>query len=115
MLMNTLIFIDLYFTLENPFYQRKSRKKWYFSLIVADILLNMIFLEFGWTTSSNIIGSVIAQTTIFITFILVVKRLRMKGTSSELRSKVVTRHVTYFVCYSYILIFDTYRHMWLGD
>ena len=41
-----------------------------------------------------------------ITFSLVIRRLCMKGTSSELRKKVVSRHIAYFSIYSYMSLLN---------
>ena len=41
-----------------------------------------------------------------ITFSLVIRRLCMKGTSSELRKKVITRHIAYFIIYIYMCLLN---------
>ena len=43
LMINSFLFIDLYYTLKNPFKPRESRSKWYFILTTLYGLINFIF------------------------------------------------------------------------
>ena len=117
LLLNTLIFLDLYLTLTDPFKPRKRRCNYYIFVAIIFTIGNILavivsnrkhYERYKWIIS---IYHICAPITVFIPFILVVKRLHMKGISRNLRQKIVNRHIIYFVLYLYI---SSYNYIYLN-
>ena len=95
LVINSIIFIDLYFTLKNPFYPREKRTKFYYLLLIAmfteQILVYVIFKPSGPGFSgtklfiSQGFSVTLSAFTIFAA-ISVLLRLSIKGTSQELKN-----------------------------
>ena len=97
--LNCIIFIDLYFTLKNPFRKRSSRCSLYWLGSLVILMIVLLILIYTWdpvkirdrskglnelTIPFFALFSFILYVA-FISFILVIKRLCMKGTSKNLR------------------------------
>lgn len=105
---NSIVFIDLYLTLKHPFYPRESRAKYYWASGFVIIFLFMISYNIfdpkgpGFNYKQRwiyeYIGLFLTLSTILVTF-LIVSRLRIEGTSRDLKSKVLKRHLAYFGLY----------------
>ena len=116
LMMNTLIFMDLYFSLKNPFQTRNKRNKWYILMAVWVVFINILALKFGWNkqfrlkivplTEFFIAYKVIMILAGFVFYSLVIHRLCMKGTSKKLRKKVLWRHTTWYIFFLYISIIN---------
>lgn len=112
-LLNSLLFIDLYLTIRNPFYQRSKRIPLYciFILVVETIITVLIIHTLG--NVETVYGRIPEQMKqlsyltlktnlclmIFpiISTMLVVYRLMTKGTSKDLKLKICKRHLMYFI------------------
>ena len=113
--LNSLIYLDLYRQIKNPFKDTKSRTMYYwltiYSSLILSILLAAVFLSithkintiiFSDNSKINNIQAVITGLemilpTYFSIFILY--RLTRKGSSDLLKKKVLTRHLSYFILY----------------
>lgn len=84
---NSFVFIDLYFALKNPFYERARRLKFYYTFLVTlAIILSVMYISLyaknndllnkGYTQFSIAMGSLT-----FIPVLLIMCRLQIKGTS----------------------------------
>ena len=116
-LMNTIVFIDLYLTLSDPFKSREGRRKYYQSsifIVVCTITFGLYYFwdqQFGRSESTlttfivyqNIMGFVGLTT-----FVLVIRRLTMNGTSADLRRTVIKKYIYIFLLYIYITSLNTY-------
>ena len=117
---NSIIFYDLYLTLNNPFYPRYKRVKWYFFgffvlnfTIIASFSNNFInngssIKLYDFANNSYFINILKIYTLILtlltlIPVIMVTHRLNKKGTSQDLKTKVLYRHVIYFILYLMML------------
>ena len=119
---NCLIFVDLYLTLRNPFFPRKRRMFFYylsasiiFTLILFFISMDLRSLQPDQLEGEMMKGHNTAQMVMFgytVTLILftviptflVIRRLLRKGTSRQLKRKVVQRHLFFFLIYCIALI-----------
>ena len=119
---NCLIFVDLYLTLRNPFFPRKRRMFFYylsasiiFILVVFFISMDLRSLQPDQLEGEMMKGHNTAQMVMFgytVTLILltviptflVIRRLLRKGTSRQLKRKVVQRHLMFFLIYCIALI-----------
>ena len=119
---NSLIFLDLDLTIRNPFYPRIKRVK-YFVMIVLFVLgfVSYTFVKgyssfgsvnfnlFEWTKEKEVIRELryfvcaLLLLTI-IPFIRVMLRLCNKGTSKDLRQKVLKRHLTHFILFTAVIL-----------
>ena len=119
--LNSIVFIDLYLTIRNPFYRRTKRYPLY---------LSILFMVMSVTTATLVYGTIKygATVTIYeekleddvlwmyrcfeilvfclsmIPAALVIYRLSQKGTSKDLKNKVCKRHLVYFFFYLVIFI-----------
>lgn len=57
LLLNSLVFIDLYLTMKNPFYQREKRKKWFFLIAFLSMMTLLIYDIVHYSSYS---GSIVA-------------------------------------------------------
>jgi len=113
---NSIIFIDLYLTLKNPFYPREKRVSRYnLFLLVVFIFsaINIIYSIVTAGTNLNLYDKTRQSTSIvlFVLFtsvlylftvvptLLVIFKLCRKGTSKKLRAKVIRRHLIFFSIY----------------
>ena len=128
---NSLIFIDLYLTIRNPFYARQRRAKWYtlfFLAILAAITVMTAISINSYGTSLNLYDqtrqkSFIAGLKVFtlvmtvctcLPTVLVMIRLNKEGTSTDLREKVRKRHYLYFALYLGIILQVAYNQFSLA-
>ena len=116
-------------TLNNPFYSRPKRIKWYIIIIVtlSIVIFLLLFFTFrklgtnlmnydsrsnkGLTDFFSFYSLFVSIFTIFPA-VLVMKRLFLKGTSNDLRQKLLYRHVIYIVLYMFIIwaiLFDLFE------
>lgn len=113
---NSLIFFDVYFTIRNPFSERSKRFKWYLSLMVLSTVLYIFFyyytdhddklkagFKYGSKIYYQILDSLLSAITI-VAIVLVIHRLNFKGTSQELKQKVLKRHLVYFAMYFFFIL-----------
>lgn len=118
---NSIIFIDLYLTLKNPFYPREKRVFSYkiFLLVVflfsgTNILYSIIYEGtnlnlYDKDRQSGAIFYFILYTSILTSFtivptILVIFKLCRKGTSKDLRAMVIRRHIIFFSIYILLIL-----------
>ena len=114
-LLNCLLFIDLFLTMRNPFYQRSKRIPKYYALafLLIAIINCTIYLTFVEPKDGDIFSfhekgqgtkflELIKNASFILIFapilstILVVSRLMSKGTSKDLKRKICIRHLVYF-------------------
>ena len=111
--LNSVLFIDLYLSIKNPFISRSSRIKFYqFGCIV--ICLGQIYITIknpltlyindAMDRAVNYFSYVMSVMTI-LPFFLVMIRLLKKGTSEKLKRLVIKRHAIYFLAY-FVYLFD---------
>ena len=97
--MNTIIFIDLYLSLTNPFQSRERRRRFYqISAFGYCICISWVTNHF-WTdtfrkafTKLNfviLVQQLLLVAAAFTMYTLVKKRLEMKGTSADLRKTII--------------------------
>ena len=110
-----MIFLDLYFTLKNPFYPRKNRVNFYYILLLGVIVftsLNIMILGYYGANEIKLIDdetvlnlqidifyyplTIILSVMTIISYGLVMNRLLKKGTSLKLRTTVVRRYTFLF-------------------
>ena len=112
-LINSLLFMDLFLTIRNPFYQRSKRIPLYciFIFIVEAILTGLIIMTindvdivYGRIPEQMEAMEKLTLTTNFylmifpiVSTMLVVYRLMTNGTSKDLKQKICKRHLMYFV------------------
>ena len=118
LILNTLIFIDLYLTLVDPFQKRRNRKKWYVFTIACFIVGNYLALNIWWDPKFTVTPTVleipllIFQITLSliaaVMFSFVIGRLCLRGTSQQLRKRIIYRHIAYFSFYSYQQFVNTF-------
>ena len=122
---NSIIFIDLYLTLKNPFYPREKRvSKYNIFLLVVFIFsaINILYSIGNKGTNLNLYDK--SRQTIAISIfglytlvlflftvvptLLVIFKLCRKGTSKKLRAKVIRRHLIFFSIYilSILAVFE---------
>ena len=116
-----MIFLDLYFTLKNPFYPRVKRVSVYYiflAFVVVFTSLNIVILNFYGANEIKLIDetdemepqhlqidilyyplTLILSIMTITSYLLVMIRLLKKGTSKKLRSTVVRRYTFLFVLY----------------
>lgn len=97
MVLNSIIYFDLYFSLKYPFYERGKRQKYYFLVI---IIYHFAFIGISILTSDHyqlkweffmFICCLYAFT--LIPIILVAVRINNPGTSRDLRKYMCRRHI----------------------
>jgi hypothetical protein len=116
---NSLLFIDLLLVMINPFYSGKLRERKYITVLIVDfvvvffVLIKLLgshwdseqflgyspdetFLKY-WTNMLLGQWSLILLITIYVGFLLT-----RRGTSSDLKKKVMVRHFIYFFLFSCI-------------
>ena len=122
---NSIIFIDLYLTLKNPFYPREKRVSRYnIFLLVVFIFsaINILYSIISQGTNLNLydksrqkisINLFVLYTSVLFLFtvvptLLVIFKLCRKGTSEKLRAKVIRRHLIFFSIYilSILAVFE---------
>ena len=105
---SSLIFIDLYLTLKNPFKKRSSRVKYYLLIILLNVFVTLLYKKRD--NADNMFFVVYSFLTAFpaiVSAILVMKRLTVTGSSEKLKNIVKYRHLTYlllFLCEFVVLI-----------
>jgi hypothetical protein len=115
--LNALVYLDLYLTLKNPFYERKARIKWYWLTTVIMLMLqayliiiNSEVITLDYDIAHNYVGQLpiwkelevlfgMSWGIALISILLVIIHLSKKGTSNDLRIKVLKRHFIYTVIY----------------
>lgn len=114
MIINSVIFFDLYLVIKNPFVNRGSRMKWYVLYIGISITVE-IYLEYLLNPSiaDQITNQKIDKQGIimfsyfglvsFPAFVNVIRRLSMKSTSRDLKMKILRRHILYFIIYAFFI------------
>jgi uncharacterized membrane protein YhaH (DUF805 family) len=119
-----LIFLDLYFTLKNPFYPRIKRVTFYYvflAFVIVFTSFNIAILNWYGANDIKLIDdettthlhmdifyyplTIILSIMTIISYVLVMKRLLKKGTSHKLRKTVVRRYTLLFFLY-FIAILD---------
>jgi hypothetical protein len=120
-LVNSFIFIDLFLTINNPFYPRFKRVRWYAIILLGSTIglfscLNKSIKDNGTSIAlydrdaQGLLINILQILTIcsivisFVPFLLVLVRLRKKGTSKDLRNKVFRRHVISFLLFLSIIL-----------
>ena len=118
---NSIVFVDLYLTLRNPFYPRKKRVIRYkiFLLLIMGITLGLQLWSILKNQTSINLYDVNRQSEIIDKFknlaiflliitlvatFLVIIRLGKNGTSHELRILVLKRHITFLFVFIICLI-----------
>lgn len=122
--LNSIIFFDLWLTLRNPFYPRRKRNKYYntFFLLVLtysstftiiyltknDISLTLYDFdkEFVMWAFRVLLSSLFLL--VIIPMIGTLLILCRRGTSKELRRKVLKYHIAFFLLYSISMIASAY-------
>ena len=111
LLLQTLVFVDLYLTLTNPFVPRNFRNKYYvpicviFFLIVGFLNIQTLNFEDAGSSVYQRIGQIIIVALVILVVIsslFVAIRLLKKGTSPNIRRKILLRHYLYFVFFMVI-------------
>jgi len=110
LILNCVVIIDLYLTLKNPFYPNKKRLPKLWGLVILFMITPsyLVYLLYGtpsWedlTIISDTFLALSATTLVLmlIPIVLVINRLRKRGTSPALRKKVVNTYVIYMIVYS---------------
>jgi hypothetical protein len=108
--LNWVVMIDLYLTLNNPFYPRKKRVGKFWIIIIlymavpfylANRLLRPAPKEERMIIDDIFMGVTSFTILMILTVIgLVINRLRKKGTSSKLRQKVIKTYLFYMIVYT---------------
>ena len=116
--MNSLIFLDLYWTIQDPFKPTRFRTRYYPLGILVIFIIQVLIMNFFWNFESvfqfntrSLILSSILISLIFVSLIsslLLCIRLLKKGTSSELKSKVMRRNYLYFIIFILTTIASIY-------
>ena len=118
---NSIIFLDLYLTLNNPFHPRHKRVKWYFGMVtILYIAIIATFtkaltqqgtsLELYDASNNQGFIQLLKTYTIILTLStlipvgMVAYRLSKQGTSRDLKKKVLYRHIIYFILYVAMLV-----------
>lgn len=117
LIMNSIIIIDLYYTLRNPFRRRESRLKYYnvFIVCVLVALTSYYVVHYSKYPGSGLMVSIepsIADTSRYeyygriallayacFCFFRVLVRLCVPGTSKTLRRRVAWRFILYFIVF----------------
>ena len=123
--LNCAIFVDLYLNIKNPFSPKEKRMKWYYLGSIL-IVLEMIILYAAFEPSPQTKDpyhyqnqdklAIQAWTNFLFTLITIVAatilvfRLKQQGTSQELRTVVLKRHILYF-CFFFIFMVHTNMHV----
>lgn len=104
--MNTLIFLDLYWTIQDPFQPTRFRTRYYLVGLLLLLCIQMIIMNYFWTFQSVFVldrGSLMLAGVLFTLIlasiyssVLLYIRLNKKGTSRELKRKVLKRNYVYF-------------------
>jgi hypothetical protein len=125
LLVNFILFLDLYLVLINPFYSRRLREKKYWILLTINVpivyyivTINVIndsssgiLTDFNKTSTflqswQIYVISMYSLTTLIA--IAVMFLLAKQGTSKDLKRKVQIRHVAYFFLYSLMFLNSLY-------
>ena len=105
---NSIIFIDLYLAIKNPFAGCGGRAKYFYAsstIITMYIIISKIIASFVLNKTDDlsfllyILYSSFLLVPCFIFTALVLLRLNKKGTSSDLKNTILKRHIIYFVLY----------------
>jgi hypothetical protein len=98
------IYLDLYLCLHNPFYPRHYRLKWYYTSIVASsiiVFLIQLFALRGYDNFDffNILGYEMVVIVLCVLYFMLntIYRLRVHGTSQQLRNTIRRKYIVYFV------------------
>ena len=108
----SVVFIDLYLTLKNPFYPRGKRVIWYKIYLILCFLVGLTMIIKNPDSYVKITLTIYISLYVMtlIPAFLVVVRLCKKGTSKQLRKLVVRRHLIFFAIYTFyftiLLSFD---------
>ena len=103
-LMNIIIFYDLYATISNPFKKRKSRLIWY--KLVIFVYIVSAFYTFFWFQEHDLfqlLGNVYVKFFLVLLPLFISVRIYVlinrKGASNELKQKILKRHFVQLVLY----------------
>ena len=117
LMLNSLVFIDLSWTLQNPFYPREKRSPLFFGIAFASAFLNVVLqlthyasfrgdiveLDFRSLETDDFnfyyYVNIMILVYVFICFFKVSIRLAQPGTSRQLRNRVIMRHVSFYLIY----------------
>ena len=111
---HSIVFMDLYFTLKNPFYPRGKRVIWYQIYLLICFLFGVLMAMSTLSEEAYVsIMFYVYLSLYFLTLVptvLVSFKLCKKGTSKTLRKLVVRRHLIFFAIYTFyftiLLSFD---------
>lgn len=111
---NLVLFLDLYLTIKNPFEPKNARLK---IQIATMVVLTIGFACFYFPLDLKLndqreweldIAILIIFILIFVVNLVVtcmiMRLLRVEGTSKELKTKVIKRHMSYFVFYTLLAV-----------
>jgi hypothetical protein len=116
-MLNSLVFIDLSWTLANPFYPREKRKPLFSTFVIIYIFINLMYLIGHYsdedgdlvslemrplsmdTLSLNYYAHILILLYVLWCFFKVAYRLAQPGTSRKLRNRVIMRHITFMMVY----------------
>ena len=132
-ILNSLVFIDLFLTIRNPFYPRKRRMTSYSFIVIAVIVSTIAWVLWSYNTLGDkdewifnflklleyiqryqSIFALILSLAIIVPTGLVMYRLSWRGTSMELKNKVCRRQLIYFFLFL-IYLFDVMHEYFLYD
>ena len=117
LMLNSLVFIDLSWTLGNPFYPREKRKPLFGTFVSVFMVTNLIYLIGHYsgengdlveldlrplssdTLSINYYFHILVVLYVIWCFFKVSYRLAQPGTSRQLRNRVITRHISFMLIY----------------
>lgn len=117
LMLNSLVFIDLSWTLGNPFYPREKRKPLFGTMVSLFMIINLIYLIGHYmdedgdlvalelrplssdTLSLNYYFHILVILYVIWCFFKVCYRLAQPGTSRQLRNRVITRHILFMLIY----------------
>jgi hypothetical protein len=108
---NTLLSLDLYLTVVNPFQPRAHRMKFYYLVLVAGFIFWTFYLvfvmqvqtyhrDFKKTPKFGLVLAISYITLALLAQVVVLIRLCKKGTSRTLRIDVFSRNLAYLIVYS---------------
>lgn len=107
--MNTLIFLDLYWTIADPFKPTRFRFRYYLVAVTCIGFIQTMVMNQLWTFQSvfqlnigsicltSILGTLLLAS--LVSSFLLWNRLSKKGTSQELKSIVMKRNYIYFAIF----------------
>jgi len=113
-LINSILFIDLYLVMKNPFYPKEKRTQKYYMICILSAFGTFLFANWIWEALQSdlkyvvqILFLMVVSSLFIITLVAVVMtvlRLMKPGTSPELKMAFLKRHGTYFLFYFIIVL-----------